>query len=175
LLYKISLLSTEKGFWDYFLKLDVIGYWIHIPTYLTEKKKHFPILSRICMGNSRLKILKFFLCNQICSTVKSLLNKIIWNSDFALFLIQNLRAKFRFEVFFKKFLPSINLTIFLPSITYIILNTMDGLDGFWGVETELLYAGHDLGLLCYLEHDKTIFRPRKPFLGLKRQNPKNLP
>jgi hypothetical protein len=25
----------------------------------------------------------------------------------------------------------------------------NGLDGFWGVETELLHAGHDLGLLCY--------------------------
>jgi hypothetical protein len=23
------------------------------------------------------------------------------------------------------------------------------MDGFWGVETELLHAGHDLGLLCY--------------------------
>jgi hypothetical protein len=23
------------------------------------------------------------------------------------------------------------------------------MDGFWGVETELLHAGHDFGLLCY--------------------------
>jgi hypothetical protein len=48
----------------------------------------------------------------ICSMVK-FLNKPGENSGFALFPIQDLKAKFGFDILFKKFHPKINLTTLL--------------------------------------------------------------
>jgi hypothetical protein len=73
-----------------------------------------------------------------------LLNKTELNSGFALFPIQVPRAKLRFEVLFKKFLPRINLTTFFSTKTYIL-------------STIKPFPGH-----------------KNPPLGLKQQNLKNL-
>jgi hypothetical protein len=73
-----------------------------------------------------------------------LLKKTELKGGFALFPIQVPRAKLRFEVLFKKFLPRINLTTFFLTKTYI-LNTIK------------LFSGH-----------------RNQPLGLKQQTLKNL-
>jgi hypothetical protein len=59
-------------------------------------------------------------CNQICPTVK-FVEQTDKNSDFALFALQDLWVKLRFEVLFKKFYPRINLTtLFWTKINYCV-------------------------------------------------------
>jgi hypothetical protein len=107
-LNKLSFPHSELEFvWEVPLGLKISKFWV----------RHYLFYTKL-LNKSAIR----------CVLWWNLLNKIEWNSDFALFPHTSPRAKLRFEVLFKKFYPRINLTtLFLTKI--YLLNTIKRFSG----------------------------------------------
>jgi hypothetical protein len=87
-------------------------------------------------------------CHQFCSIYRDLLNKTEQHSDFALFPLEDPKARPRFKVLFKIFHPRINLTILLWTKAYL-LNPITPFSGHSLTKSQKLFQGDILRKLNF--------------------------